>query len=268
MKTVSLPSHFPIWGLLAVLGWGWAASAKEPEVVIVSPPPHQSGPVLFVANGAGDFRGASKAIGRAIHEAHLPIQLVTFVWTHGYGRVIQDVCDQDNVIFQGRRLAQWVVVQQRACPHQPIYLLGHCAGCAIVLEAAKHLPPCCVERVLLLAPSVSKHHDLSAVLRCARRSVEVFHSKRDWLSLGLLMRCLSPWGPKAVPCAGRFGFCPSATHDAGHELTKLRQHPWQPTLKCTGWDGGHFTIYKQGYLRHFILDLVTEGDPIHSASPD
>ena len=38
---------------------------------------------------------------------------------------------------------------------------------------------------------------------------------------------------------------------------KLRHYPWEPRLAWTGHEGGHFGCYQPGYLRAFVLPLLT-----------
>ena len=84
-----------------------------------------------------------------------PLELVTFVWSHGFGHYVSDHVDHVNQVEQGRRLAGYVAAARADCPGRAIYLVGHSAGCAVVLAAAEALPPGGVERIVLLAPSVA-----------------------------------------------------------------------------------------------------------------
>ncbi len=73
--------------------------------------------VVFVANGAGDFRKASENIAQTAAEDHLPLDTVTFCWSHGYCRILSDQLDHAHARAQGMRLAQLAVAHRRACPH-------------------------------------------------------------------------------------------------------------------------------------------------------
>ena len=86
---------------------------------------------------------------------------------------------------EGQRLACRVTALRQASPAAEVYLVGHSAGCAVVLAAAESLPPGGVNRIILLAPSASLDYDLRPALRCARGGIDVFYSDRDVAYLGL-----------------------------------------------------------------------------------
>ena len=46
--------------------------------------------VVFVANGAGDYRKASQAISAVVVADHLPLRVELFLWSHGHGRIASD----------------------------------------------------------------------------------------------------------------------------------------------------------------------------------
>src|SRR5947207_2649584 len=80
--------------------------------------------------------------------------------------------------------------------------------------AAEFLPPDSVERVVLLAPSVSAEYDLGPALACAREGIDVFHSGRDRAYLGLGVRLLGTADRHWSDAAGRVGFrVPAACPD-------------------------------------------------------
>jgi pimeloyl-ACP methyl ester carboxylesterase len=81
-----------------------------------------------------------------------------------------------------------VLAWHEACRDRRISLLGHSAGCAVVLAAAEILPPDSVDRIILLAPSVCDAYDVRPTLRAARDGMDVFYSSRDCLILGVGMR--------------------------------------------------------------------------------
>ena len=67
---------------------------------------------------------------------------------------------------------------RQAYPGRKVYLVGHSAGCAVVLAAAERLPTDSVDRLILLAPSVCVTYDLRPALRTVRCGIDVFYSDR------------------------------------------------------------------------------------------
>jgi pimeloyl-ACP methyl ester carboxylesterase len=215
------------------------------------------GGLVFVADGAGDFRATSQALRQAITEEELPLTLETFLWSHGYLRIIADQTDLPYTRLQGHRLAGRVRDCRVLYPDTPIYLVGHSAGAAVVLAAAEALPPGYLDRVILLSPSTPADYDLRGALRAVRTGIDVFHSPADgwYLRCGVFLTGLVR-GRLSAP-SGRGGFEPAvcSAEDAA-SYAKLHQYPWGPWLSWTGHEGGHFGCYQQGYLRAFVIPLL------------
>src|SRR5262249_3711088 len=153
--------------------------------------------------------------------------------------------DRKRQLAEGRRLAEAVVATRKACPGRPIYLVGHSTGCAVALAAVESLPPGYVDRVVLLAPSLSVGYDLRPALCSAADGIDVFYSSRDVLLMGFGMRLVGTSDRKWSRAAGRHGFDPVACNAADAALYgKLRQHAWDSCVEWTGYHGGHAGVNK------------------------
>jgi hypothetical protein len=250
-----------------LLGLGGCASLA-PVAVGYRPAGPECG-VLFVADGAGGFLATSDALKEAVAEEGLPLRVEVFSWTHGFGRILADQLHSSHSRARGRELAAQVLALRQCRPDLAIYLLGHSAGSAVVLEAASVLPPGTLDRVVLLAPSVSTDYDLRPALRSVRGSVEVFSSQRDLIYLGLGTALLGTadgrWCTKA---AGRVGFRPQLICPGDEALyERLHEHPWGPYLDWSGNHGGHYGAYQSEYLHRFVLPLLTPPRPALSGEP-
>ena len=140
---------------------------------------------MFMVEGAGGFEAATRRVVQTAAEAQLPIEVRRVRWTHGFCRVAADQMHMAHLLREGRKLADQVLLCRQEAPEQPIFLMGHSAGCGLVLVAAESLPPNTLERIVLLAPAVSAKHDLRPALRSSCRGIDVFTSNRDWGCLGL-----------------------------------------------------------------------------------
>jgi pimeloyl-ACP methyl ester carboxylesterase len=223
-------------------------------------PPAPADPcgVVFTADGAGGFQALSRSLRQAVAERGLPVVVETVAWTHGYGRVLADHIGRAHLEAEGRRLAERVACWRQQFPDRPVYLVGHSAGCGVVLAAVESLPPGSVERVVLLAPASSAEQDLRPALACARQGVDVFHSRRDWGYLGVGVALAGTTDRRWAPAAGRVGFRPAAAGPWDDALfAKLRQHPWDPCVAWTGNRGGHYGTYQPTFLRAYVLPLLT-----------
>jgi pimeloyl-ACP methyl ester carboxylesterase len=213
--------------------------------------------VVFVANGAGDSRAASQNLSKVVAETAAPLQIETYVWSLGYKRVVADEVDHDNHMTQGRGLAGAVLAYRHAYPERRICLLGQSAGGIVALSAAEVLPPDSIDRIILLSPSVCTGHDLRPALAASREGIDLFYSEQDRWVLGLGMRIVGTTEEDCRVAAGRVGFIPIINNPTDAALyARLRQHPWDPSLKRTGHDGGHYGNLDPRFLRVYVLPLL------------
>jgi hypothetical protein len=262
-----------LYWALAALSWlsgcaelspGWLKGEFDPSSctshvcrVCYKPPSLRRG-IVFVLDGAGGFEAASRTIRNTITEEQVPLEVRVYQWTHGYCRILADEIHASHLQRAGHKLAELIWACRQEGPEQPIYLLAHSAGCGVALIAAENLPPNSLERIVLLAPAVSSKRELRGALRSSRQGIDAFISKNDWCCLGLGTMLTGTtdrsWTPKA---AGRIGFQPCSSGPEDEALyAKLRQYPWDPSLKWTGHKGGHYGPYQPGFLRAFVLPLL------------
>jgi pimeloyl-ACP methyl ester carboxylesterase len=242
--------------LLPLLTGCWGACYRPDAAPAVVCAPSSVG-VVFVANGSGDFRTVSKNLCQVVAETAAPLQVETYVWSHGYMRYIIDHIDHTNQLQHGSILAAHIAAYRQACRARRICLIGHSAGCAVILAAAERLPPDSVDRIILLAPSVCTSYDLRPALRTARLGIDVFHSDRDRFILGLCMKLVGTADRNCWTAAGQVGFTPTICCPADAALYgKLRQHPWDPAVEWTGHHGGHYGNNGVAFLRVYVLPLL------------
>jgi pimeloyl-ACP methyl ester carboxylesterase len=217
--------------------------------------------VVLVADGAGGFLMASHSLRQTAVADGLPLDIETFDWTHGHWRILADQLDRQHAVDEGAELARQVCQLEQTCPGARVSLVGHSAGCAVVLAAAESLPAGSVDRIVMLAPAVSSDHDLRPALACTRRGVDVFYSTSDLLYLGFGVAVFGTADRERGAAAGRVGFRPTLAGPADAALyEKLRQYPWDPRLSWTGNRGGHYGAYQPGFLRLAVLPLLLPGD--------
>jgi hypothetical protein len=215
--------------------------------------------ILFVVNGSNDDYTISESMDLIVSYKKLPLQVETIAWCR-YGKATWDHADYEAQMAGAKNLAVMIQTYRAQCPHSDIYLLGHSAGCHVVLEAAAKQPPDTLERIALMAPSVSNHYDLRPALRASRRGIANFYSMQDSIvSLGAEMLGTADrrWGKPG----GETGFCPPPPNcpDAALYL-KLRQYYWHEGLaRTTGHLGGHRGFTRAGFLDACVLPLLFGG---------
>jgi pimeloyl-ACP methyl ester carboxylesterase len=217
--------------------------------------------VILVADGAGNFQAASTSLRAAAAEQRLSLAVQTFAWSHGYPRILSDHVGYGHARAEGARLAAEVLALRQQCQAAEIYLVGHSAGCGVILAAAESLPVGCVDRIVLLSPSLSVDYDLRPALRSVRETVDVFYSTNDWLYLALVTRLIGTSDRHWAPAGGRYGFRPQlATPEDVCLYARLRQFPWQPSYTQAGNLGGHYGTYQPEFLRRYVLPLFHRGE--------
>ncbi|MBN9523352.1 alpha/beta hydrolase [bacterium] len=211
-------------------------------------------PVVWVIDGAGDLKGCSNALTQANLTAGTPVELSVFNWSHGPRRLIADQIDTAHAREQGRRLAAEIKDGQARAPGRRTVIVAHSAGCAVALAAAEALPSDSIDRVILLAPSVSAAYDLRPALRAPREGIDVLCSQRDWVALGFAVRLVGTTDRSGAPAAGRFGFRADMLDD--RDVPRLRQHFWSPDVAWTGHTGGHHGMHAPTFLHTYLFPML------------
>ncbi|HEX4608729.1 MAG TPA: alpha/beta hydrolase [Urbifossiella sp.] len=211
-------------------------------------------PLVWVVDGAGDLKGCSNALTQANLLAGVPAELTVFNWSHGHRRLLMDQIDATHAREQGKKLAEQIRERQAREPGRRVVVVAHSAGCAVVLAAGDNLPADSLDRVILLAPSVSVGYDLRPTLLAAREGLDVFCSKKDWVALGFVTRVVGTTDRYGAPAAGRHGFRADTLDEA--EVPRLRQHFWTADVAWTGHTGGHHGMYSTTFLHTYLFPRI------------
>ncbi|HEX8324258.1 MAG TPA: hypothetical protein VF595_10120 [Tepidisphaeraceae bacterium] len=130
----------------------------------------------------------------------------------------------------------------------PLDLVGHSAGCGVILGAiAKAKRP--AGRIVLIAPSVSPGYDLTSALSRTDR-LDVFYSDKDTTFLKWRCSTFGTYDAVKTAAAGYSGF--TTTHP------KLTQHPYDPAWNDLGHDGGHGGGTATAFVRKVVRPLLSE----------
>ena len=211
-------------------------------------------PLVWVVDGAGDLKGCSTALTQANQSAGGPVELAVFPWSHGYRQLYKDQTDWAYARMQGARLAAAIRDRQAREPGRRVVVVAHSAGTAVALTAGEVLPPDAIDRMVLLAPSVSSGYNIRPALWSAREGLDVFCSKKDWVALGFVTRVVGTVDRVHAKTAGRHGFQAGALPDC--EVARLRQHFWTPEVAWTGHTGGHHGMHAPAFLHTYVFPLL------------
>jgi pimeloyl-ACP methyl ester carboxylesterase len=212
---------------LALAGVGFSSqSFADPPVTPVA---------VFVLDGSGDLTGTYDSLARvASGDASMTVTRVR--WTQG--GVFRDLRGRGGHQDNGRRLADSVLAWRQANPKGRVCLVAHSAGAAVALAAAESLPPGAVDRIVLLAPAVSRDYSLGQALACSREGIDCYYSNRDGVNLGVALAGTTDG--RFLSVAGRSGFRSA-----------------QEGLRQVSYGGGHFACTAPDFLRSNVLPLLT-----------
>lgn len=206
-------------------------------------------PLVWIVDGAGDLKGCSNAFMHANMLLGGPMELSVFPWSHGYRRLLQDQRDAKHSRMQGMKLAERIEERAKLEPGRKVIVVAHSAGSAVALAAGDAIKPGIVDRMILLAPSVSTGYDVRPTLAACKNGIDVFCSKKDWLALGFVTRVVGTVDKRWAPAAGRHGF------RLGAEECDLRHHFWTAEQAWTGHTGGHNGMHAPAFLHTYVFPL-------------
>lgn len=189
--------------------------------------------VVFVVGGVGGVDPLQTWAPLTLPLAGVPHEIRVFEWTHGKFHMLRDLQDTRYLQDRAKELADQVLAVKAEDPSRPVYLMGHSAGAALVLEAAGRLPPATLERLIVLSAAVSPDYDVRPALRATRGEVVAFNCTLD--------RFMLFWGTTHfgtaidrfyVPAAGMDGFrVPDNIDKEDRELyDRLVQSDWTPDM--------------------------------------
>ena len=189
--------------------------------------------VVFVVGGVGGVDPLQTCAPFSLRLAGVPHEIRVFEWTHGKFHMLRDLQDTRYLQDRAKELADQVLAVKAEDPSRPVYLMGHSAGAALVLEAAGRLPPATLERLIVLSAAVSPDYDLRPALRATRGEVVAFNCTLD--------RFMLFWGTTHfgtaidrfyAPAAGMDGFrVPDNLDKEDRELyNRLVQSDWTPDM--------------------------------------
>ncbi len=233
--------------LFACALWSDRLQAQTPQQLI------KLRGIIIVANGSGGTVGTTRSVLKAVGWSGLNVGVVTQHWSKEQGPAY-DHNDVINHHRHGMQIAQAVSRYRSINPALQIVLLGHSSGNAVVLAAAKYLPPDSVDRIVLLAPSVSCSYDLRPALRTSRYGIDSFYSEFD-VTLGIATDMFGTAdGMRNKPSAGVVGFSAYWTRLTEPKLLwKLRQYKWNEGYFQFGANGAHYSWTNSKFIFSFVL---------------
>ncbi len=224
--------------------------------------------VVFVVGGVGGVDPLLSWAQVALPLAGVPHEIRVFEWTHGKFRYLRDLQDTRYLKEKAAELAALVLAVKEEDPARPVFLMGHSAGAALVLEAAADLPPDALDRLILLSAAVSPGYDLRPALRATRGEIVSFNSPLDRFMLSFGTSFFGTTDRYYENAAGLEGFkTPDDLDEEGRRLyDRLVQSAWSADMffERGCW---HNSTCKPLFLGRQVTPWLTRPLTLPTASP-
>jgi hypothetical protein len=188
--------------------------------------------------------------------ANQPARTVrTFGWGLPLPFYIMNLQDAKIHAEAEKELSEAIVSWRERHPSGRLTLLGHSAGCGVILGSLSRLDKRVdVENVVLLAPSVSPDYQVAPALRQIAGTLHVFYSDGDQLWLGWRTSTFGTYDSVKTEAAGKVGL---NLDRVDVELRgKVVQHCYEPEFEQLGHGGGHFGSLARRFNDKVIAPLV------------
>ncbi len=211
---------------------------------------------LVVVLSGVEGRGLlNEQICRGLDRGGVEMAIENYSWALP-GMVLYNLRSNQHHIRQADALCRRIAEYKVAHPGRPVFVIGQSGGAAIALWAAERLPMGSkVDGIVLLAPALSPKYSLQFALAHSRRGVVSFHSRGDWVLLGMGTQIAGTMDGKHTASAGMVGFeTPPGSAGAGYG--RVYQVAWKAGMAGSGNVGGHLTSGAERFVSGYVAPLV------------
>jgi len=218
-------------------------------------------PHFIVLPGIEGPSPLARGVVSGLRSTHPSASFEIFDWTTGHAyRMLYHLRDWNRNQIMVDRLAERIVSLQKSQPDQPIVLIGHSGGAALIVLALEKLPKeVQVQQAILLAPDLSPNYPLNTALDRTAYGIDVFHSRFDFLIQGIATRAVGTIDRVHTRGAGMVGFRTAQEWDENSRFLnsyKLRQHDYEMAMALSGHFGGHFTYGMPEFVKRYISPVL------------
>jgi hypothetical protein len=215
--------------------------------------------VVFVVDGAGGSGFTPHVLRRSL--SRLPYEVRHFRWGTGYGRILSDLTNRENIRQKASELSQSIAGYRRddETRGNRVFVVAKSAGTAVALWALTELEPDTVDRAILLSPAVSPNFPLIRALPAVRNDLINFWSPNDIFFLGLGTSLFGTADGVYGKSAGLTGFASETCDDnavIASEYAKLRQIKWEPSMIKFLHLGTHAGNSMPPFVDNYIVPLL------------
>jgi len=217
--------------------------------------------LVIVLPGIDGGTGYSLAACDALSRSGPDMAVELYDWTVPFGGLLNQTAIGRNRDV-ARRLARRIADYQRRHPGRPVYLIGHSGGTAIAVWAAEAAgSDGGIQRLVLLASSLSPTYSLRQALANSREGIVSFYSPHDAALLGFGTSLIGTMDGQHCESAGKVGFRDELS--AG-----LMQVCWREEMAKAGHWGGHLDYMSPKFLAAYVVPLLRPYEAAGDADGD
>ena len=214
-------------------------------------PKSSDGSIVFLLPGVAGNEGYSHLVSAIESSTHREVQTVS--WGAPPPLFMLNFSNRGIHDDAEAKLAKVIEDRHEKFPSATIDLIGHSAGCGVILGAMKRLPQDLrPNTIVLLAPSVSPTFDLAPALSRID-TLHVFSSPRDTFFLNWRTSHFGTYDNVKTRAAGNAGFDLAAL--PADLRAKVVTHPYEEAWKDLDNDGGHFGALADPFAQKIIAPL-------------
>jgi pimeloyl-ACP methyl ester carboxylesterase len=201
---------------------------------------------VFVANGSGGGTSMGDTLRDISEESRNGLIVINVNWSRK-GSVPGDHWDSEGQLLAAARLADRIQIMRAYCPHSRFIVIGYSSGTRVAIAAAETLPPGTLDRLVLLASSVSAYYDLQRAQIGTCGGIDSFFSTEDNV-LALAEDNYGTADGQKGPMAGRIGFRSACGPQCG-----VRQYRWRPAY---GGEGDHTYWARPLFIQNTLVQML------------
>lgn len=212
--------------------------------------------VVLVPGCAGDGFWYND-LRKSVAATQPAVTVRTFEWGAPKFLYVLNLQDQKIHDEAEAALAKAIKSWRDRYPAGRLTLLGHSAGCGVILGSLSRLEKRVdVENVVLLAPSVSPDYQIAPALRQIAGTLHVFFSDSDRLWLGWRTSTFGTYDSVKSEAAGKVGL--NVEQLDSNLRCKIVQHSYEREFLELGNGGGHFGPLARRFDQKVIAPLVSQ----------
>lgn len=198
---------------------------------------------------------------RGLRAGGVTAGIQVYDWNRPFG-LISNLVSYEGNRMEAARIAAEITEFARENPRAPIDLVGYSGGGGLAIMVAEALPPeVRLRNVILAQPAISPEYNLSRALQRVSGVMVNFHSRLDFVVLGLGTKVMGTLDRQHGPSAGMSGFNVAVAVPDSSQRSRLVQRAWSGEMIGAGHLGGHSGMLTYGWNKMYVAPYLVSDYP-------